>query len=399
MDLLGQTLGQYQLIEVIHQGENMVYKGFQPEQNRYVAVKILPPARARDPVFVQQFRKDMELIRSLKQPNILPIYTYGQQQGLLFLVTPYIKTGPLHERLPEYYTPARAPQIVSPVAGALTYIHSRGAIHGNLKPANILIGAQRQPLLADLGFSQGLDLGGRDEAYLSPEQLQDGLVDRSTDIYALGALLYRMVVGETPPVGGGGSPRLKRPDLPVDVEQVILRAMAQYPEQRFQSAGELSQALDTAVALPPVVAQPIAPAPAAQPAAAPTPASSTSNYWLPLLLGVAVVCLLGVVCAGALAFAGLGSQDSTESPVILPVFFGDPTATPGPPPAEVPNPTVQAPVDQPIQEAIVEPLEPESTEEPPTAEPTQEPSTPEPTQEQPTSEPPPEEPPDGSEGG
>jgi serine/threonine protein kinase len=394
MDLLGKTLGQYQLIEVIHQGENTVYKGFQPELNRYVAVKILAPAQARDPAFVQQFRKDMELIRSLQQPNILPIYTYGQQQGLLFLVTPYIETGTLQERLPEYYTPARTPQIVSPVAGALAYIHSRGAIHGNLKPANILIDPQRQPLLADFGYSQGLDVGGRDNAYLSPEQLQGGLVDWRTDIYSLGALLYRMVVGETPPMGGVPSPRLQRPDLPVEVEQVILRAMAQYPDQRFQSAGELSQALEAAVALPPVVAQPIAPAPAAQAAAAPTPASSTSNYWLPLLLGVAVVCLLGVVCAGALAYMSLGSQDSTESPVIQPVFIGDPTATPGPPPAEVPSPTVEAPVDQPIQEATVEPPAPEPTQEPPAPEPTQEAPAPEPTQ-----EPPPEQQPDGSEGG
>ena len=67
--------------------------------------------------------------------------------------------------------PARTPQIVSPVAGALAYIHSRRAIHGNLKPANILIDPQRQPLLADFGFSQGVDVGSRDDAYLSPEQL------------------------------------------------------------------------------------------------------------------------------------------------------------------------------------------------------------------------------------
>jgi serine/threonine protein kinase len=393
MDLLGKTLGQYQLIEIIHQGENVVYKGFQPELNRYVAVKILPPARARDPAFVQQFRKDMELIRSLKQPNILPLYTYGQQEGLLFLVTRYIETGTLQERLPEYYTPARTPQIVSPVADALAYIHGRGAIHGNLKPANILIDPQRQPLLADFGYSQGVDLGGQDNAYLSPEQLQGGLVDWRTDIYALGALLYRMVVGETPLLGGVPSPRLQRPDLPVEVEQVILRAMAQYPDQRFQSAGELSRDLEAAVVLP-VVAQPMAPAPAVQAAAVPAPGPSISNYWLPLLLGVAVVCLLGVVCAGALAYMSLGSQDSTESPVILPVFIGDSTATPGPPPAEVPSPTVQAPVDQPTQEAIVEPTAPEPTEELPPPEPTQEPPTPEPTPEVP-----PEQQPDGSEGG
>ena len=206
MDLLGKTLGQYQLIEVIHQGENTVYKGFQPAANRYVAVKVLPPARASDRIFVQQFRQDMELIGRLKHPNILPLLTYGRQEGLLFLVTPYIASGTLHDHLPQYYTPAQAQQIVTPVASALDYIHSQGTIDGNLKPSNVLLSPQRQPLLADLGFSQGLDLAGRDEAYLSPEQLQDGLVDRSTDIYALGALLYRMVVGETPPVGGGGSP-------------------------------------------------------------------------------------------------------------------------------------------------------------------------------------------------
>jgi serine/threonine-protein kinase len=398
MDLLGKTLGQYQLIEVIHQGENTVYKGFQPAANRDVAVKVLPPARARDRVFVQQFRQDMELISSLKHPNILPLYTYGRQEGLLFLVSPYIKTGTLRNHLPQYYTPALAQQIVNPVASALDYIHSQGAIHGNLKPSNVLISPQRQPLLADFGVSQGLDLGGRDDAYLSPEQLQDGLVDWRTDIYALGALLYRMVVGETPPVGGGPSPRLKRPDLPIEVEQVILQAMAQYPEQRFQSAGALSQALEAALAAP-VVVQPVEPVVAVPPAAASAAEPARSTYWLPLLLGVALVCVLGFLCTGAIAYVGLVSQDSTESPVLLPIFSGDATATP----AEVPNPTVQPPEDQPVREAIIEPIDPEPTEEPPTPEPTQEPAAPEPTQEAPTPAPAqevtPEQQPNGTEGG
>ena len=89
-NLVGQTVGQYQLVELIHQGENTVYKAFQPSTDRYVAVKMLSPARRGDPAYVQQFQQDMQVAATLQHPNILPIYDFGQYNQYLYTVTPYV---------------------------------------------------------------------------------------------------------------------------------------------------------------------------------------------------------------------------------------------------------------------------------------------------------------------
>jgi serine/threonine-protein kinase len=369
MDLLGQNIGQYQLVELIHQGENMIYKGFDSRMNRNVAVKVLPPARATNQAFVQQFQQDMQRISGLENAHILPMYDYGQQNDLLYIVSRYIDTGTVQDRLSQYYIPTRAQQLIAPIAQALDYMHSRGVVHGNIKPANILIDAQGQPLLTDFGYTQGLDIGGRDRAYLSPEQARGEPIDRRTDVYALGALLYELVIGQAPPVGGGPGPRSIRPDLPVAVEQVILKAMAPYPDQRFQSAGELSTALNAAVtpqAAP--VAQPVQPAPAPTsvppPAPAAQPESKGGTNWVMILIGVAVVCLLAVICSGLFAYFGVTSQDSSESPLLVPIFIGDPTDTPGPTEPEVPPTSEEPPAPEPPPEEPP-PEEPPAPEEPP----------------------------------
>ncbi|MDH3675974.1 MAG: serine/threonine protein kinase, partial [Anaerolineae bacterium] len=317
---------------------------------------------------------------------ILPVYDYGQQADLLYIVSRYIETGTVQDRLSQYYIPTRAQQLIAPVAQALDYMHGRGVVHGNIKPANILLDAQGQPLLTDFGYTQGLDVGGRDRAYLSPEQARGEPIDRRTDVYALGALLYELVIGQPPPLGGGPGPRSIRPDLPVAVEQIILKAMAQYPDQRFQSAGELSNALNAALAsqAAPVV-QPVQPAPAPVPTPAPPPAptappeSKGGTNWAMILIGVAVVCLLAVICSGLFAYFGLNSQDS-ESPVIVPVFIEDSTDTPGSTSPDVPP----------------APEEPAAPEPPPEEPAPEEPPVPE---EPPPEEPPAEEQPEGGEGG
>jgi serine/threonine protein kinase len=386
MDLIGKTIGQYQLIEVVHQGENVVYKGFQPAFNRYVAVKVLSPTRAADPVFVQQFRQDMQQLATLEHANILSIYDYGQQDGVLYMVTPFVDGGTLQERIGQYYSLQQAQQIVQPITEALGYMHRQGAVHGNLKPSNILIGAQGQPLLTDFGYTQGIDVGERENVYLSPEQ--SGAIDQRADVYALGVLLYEMVTGEPPPLGGVPSPRLKRPDLPADVEKVILRAMAQYPEQRFQGAGEFNYALATALA--PLIAQPVSAAPAPQsppPAVAPAPppeAKKSRNWIFYTITGLVFLCILAAVCTGVYSYI-TGTDDS---PIYVPIFIERPTNTPGP---VEPPPTLVVTVVVPTREPIVvtstpEPEQPEPEEPQP-----EQPIAPEP--EQPVEPPPEEQPP------
>jgi serine/threonine-protein kinase len=107
-NLVGQTIGQYQIVELIHQGENTIYKGFQAKMNRYVAVKVLNPSLAANPAFVQTFQQNMQRITGLQHSNILPIYDYGQQEELFFIVSQYIETGTLKDRLPPAFSPQQA---------------------------------------------------------------------------------------------------------------------------------------------------------------------------------------------------------------------------------------------------------------------------------------------------
>jgi len=389
MDLTGKTIGEYQLIELIHRGQNTIYKGFQPSMNRYVAVKILRSSLADDPAFVQRFQEDMQIVAGLEHPNVLPIYDFGQQDGLLYIVTRYVETGTLKDRLPPAFSLQQAHGMVTPIAGALDYIHSRGVVHGNLKPSNILIDPQGRPLLADLGYAQGIDYAGQESVYLSPEQSQGVSADQRTDVYALGVLLYQMLVGEPPPMGAAPSPRLKRPDLPVEVEKVILKAMAQDPNQRFQSAAQLRYALDAALA---PKAAPV-PAPAAEPAPqAPAPAQAPRRgpSWVLILVGGLVILCLLAVCVVAVIGGLDGGQPAAPAPTAT-AAPGEPAPEPTPPGGSPPDGSlIQGLFDliesifQSIADIIDSILGGGSTEppegQPPTEQPPEEPPPPEPEQ-------------------
>jgi serine/threonine protein kinase len=283
--------------------------------------------------------------------------------------------------------------MINPVAEALDYLHGQGVVSGNVKPSNILITEQGQPLLADLGYSQGIDVSERESVYLSPEQAQGTFADQRTDVYALGVLLYEMLVGEPPAPGAAPSPRLKQPDIPVEVEKVILKAMAQYPEQRFQTPGEFNRALNLALT-PGAVPAAGPPEPtAAPPPQAPPPAARRGPSWVIILLGGLVVLCLLAVCVAAVV-GGLGGQSAAPA-----------TTTPGQP---APEPTPSPPGGSLIQglfdmiESIFDSLasiidsilgggsQPEPTEEPPPEQPPEEQppeEQPPPEPEQPTEEP------------
>jgi len=309
----GQTIGQYQLLELISQGENSVYKGFQPAMNRYVAVKILAATRSGDPAFVQQFYRDMEQMAQMQHPNVLPLLDHGQHNGLLYLVTPFIEGGTLKTQMAQYYAPQRAMQLLKTISGALGYIHQQGAVHGNLKPANILIGVRGEPLLTDFGFTQGIDFGAGEGAYVSPELAQGQMLDRRADTYALGVLLYHMTTGKPPDRNTIPNPRLMRPDLPVEVEKVILKAMAQDPNQRFQTAAEFNSVLKIATGLSfPEDPLPVTFAPAASPQKESANSGNKSLLWI--LGGLAVIAAF--LCVGLLFLTGIfgGGSGKIEVP-------------------------------------------------------------------------------------
>jgi len=248
MDLQGKTIGQYQLIELIHQGQNTIYKGFQPSMKRQVAVKTFSPSLAKAKVFTQQFGWEMELIVELEHPRILPVYDYGQVDDLLYTVTPYVEGGTLGGRLLPSLSPQTAQTVITSISAALDYAHTWGVVHGNLKPSNILFDSRDKALLADMGTFHNAGVAARNNAYVSPEQRSQGTaVDGRADVYALGVLLYEMLVGEPPPIDADPSWRLKRAGLPAGVVDVIRQATAPHPEGRFAWAGDLSDALAAAL--------------------------------------------------------------------------------------------------------------------------------------------------------
>ncbi len=333
-DLIGKTLGQYQIVELTQDTRSaLIYKGFQPSMNRYVAVKVL---KSQDSAAMQTFRQQNELLAQIQHPNILPIYDSGQAEGQIYRVTVFAEGGVLQNRLMQYYDPGEAAGLLSGVVAGLEKIHAQGWVHGNLEPGNIYLDQAGQPLLTDFGLPKAS--GAPITPFMSPEQVQGGIVDKRTDIYAMGVLLYTMLIGETPPAGVVVSPRAKHPNLPESVEKVIFKAMAQNPEARFQSAREFQYALTAALQpVVPVQSQSYPPQPA------PPPARRGTN-WAAIILGIMLVV---VICGGMVLIFNWWSNRPVDA------VPGETVA----PPAEIIPTEIPEQPEQPIET-------PESPEEP-----------------------------------
>jgi len=239
-DLVGKNIGEYQLSEIVDDAGNAtVYRGFQPSTGHYVAIKVLKPDVAGKPNLVQSFLQYAGLATEMQHSNILPVLASAQEHGHTYLVTPYQENRSVNEQVSAYADPHQALGLMNGLVDGLEYIYTRGYIHGNLRPTNTLLSAQNKPLLSD---------------------------------------------GQTPSPGATVNLRAIRPDLPPSVEQVFLTAIAQNPDQRYQSPRTLVNALANALQVD--VSQP-----AAQPA---PPAAQKSSNWMGIAMGVilaAFICL------------------------------------------------------------------------------------------------------------
>jgi serine/threonine protein kinase len=247
-----------------------VYKAFQPRLERYVAIKVLPPALARDETFLERFEREAKAVASLRHPNILTIYDYGEQEGLTYLVMEYVEGGTLKQMLGQPLDVQWTAEIVGRVGGALAYAHRHGVIHRDVKPANVLMQEEDWPLLSDFGLAKMVEqsvqltktgVGIGTPEYMSPEQGQGQKIDERTDVYSLGVVLYEMLTGQKPfqadtPIvvvlrhvtAPLPLPRRINPDIPESIELVILKALAKSPDDRFQRMGEMVRALEEAAA-------------------------------------------------------------------------------------------------------------------------------------------------------
>ncbi len=269
-DLTGTNLGRYHIIEPLGQGGMAsIYKAFDTSLERNVAIKIIRAdiQDGNEEEFLKRFQREARALAQLDHPYILKVLDYGEQEGLPYLVMPYVPGGTLKEMMGSALTYHQAAALLAPIARALEFAHKQKIIHRDVKPANILISQSGAPLLSDFGIAKiiagsgatqltatGVGIGTPD--YMAPEQWL-GVADPGTDIYSLGVVFYEMVTGHRPYTADTPAAvmikhlrdPLPRPssfvhNLPDEVEQILFKALAKEPKDRYQSMGNFASALE-----------------------------------------------------------------------------------------------------------------------------------------------------------
>jgi serine/threonine protein kinase len=396
-ELIGSTLGQYQVLERLGEGGMArVYKGMQQQLNRYVALKIILPEAAERPGFQERFKREAQLVAQLQHANIVTVYDFGETKNLSYLVMQYVGGGTLSSKLKrgQPLRPALAVSYGVQMARALQHAHSQGIIHRDIKPSNMLLDEKdlNHLLLSDFGIAKLLagpsdsDLARRAAAdpltvagsilgtpeFMAPEQALGAAIDARADVYSLGMVLYFLLVGKHPfpPTDQHGmlyhhvyttpqSASAINPAIPPMLAEVVAQAIAKRPEERFQSAEALARALESVLAvmqndeaptrlaqLGPTVLAPdasinrsgwsISGAPTIQPTPQPTPAPGgyTTNPQ-PFTASTTPGAYSPSQPGGP---SGMGGPASGRAPS----FHSAPTPLPGQPPAVVaPQPPMQ----------------------------------------------------------
>ncbi|MDQ1480599.1 MAG: eukaryotic-like serine/threonine-protein kinase [Actinomycetota bacterium] len=264
MSLVGQVFSNRYEIEreIARGGMAEVYLARDQSLNRPVALKALFPEFAREPSFVERFRREAQAAANLNHPNIVSIYDWGQESGTYFIVMEYVEGRSLRELIHSEgpLEAGQAADIAAEIASALAFAHRSGVVHRDVKPGNVLLTESGTVKVTDFGIaragtSDGLTQTGSvmgTATYFSPEQAQGLAVDGRSDVYSVGVVLYEMVCGVPPftaesPVSVAYkhvreeaiAPSLRNPDVPPALEQIILSALAKDPEHRYQSADDL----------------------------------------------------------------------------------------------------------------------------------------------------------------
>ncbi|MCC7206332.1 MAG: protein kinase, partial [Anaerolineae bacterium] len=269
--MIGSTLGAYEIVDEIGRGGMAtVYRAYQRNVDRYVAVKVIHRAILVDQVSIERFNREGRLIARLEHPHILPVYDYNGQNDPPYIVMRYLAGGTLREIMGQGRLPLReVGQLLAQVASALDYAHRQGVVHRDIKPSNILVDADGNAFLTDFGIARlvegaeqltgtGMALGT--PGYMSPEQGMGAVIDGRADIYSLGVMLYEMLTGAMPykaetPMGvilkhiSDPVPDLvaANPDLPESLNAVVRKAMAKAPDERYGTAMELARAFNAAI--------------------------------------------------------------------------------------------------------------------------------------------------------
>ncbi len=372
----GTPFGQYRLIELLGRGGmGEVWRAYDTVTDRVVALKVLPANFAQDSVFQQRFRREAHAAAQLNEPHVVPIHTYGEIDGRLFVdmrliagrdLQTVLAAGPL--------APERAVRIIEQVATALQAAHQAGLVHRDVKPSNILIDDNDFAYLIDFGIARAAGETGLTStgatigtwSYMAPERFQGGTADARADIYALACVLHESLTGQLPFPGQSleqvAVAHMTQPpprpsevmgDIPIAVDAVIATGMAKDPDQRYASAVELARAAREATTVPgqpssrsdrlaagvhgddtQLAATRAAPV-LRSTVGAPPSATGSKRKWL---IAVLVVVLVAAVGAGALLLRNALSPKATSPELVL-TAATDPGVNSFMPPAASPPPT------------------------------------------------------------
>lgn len=277
--LEGQCLGgRYEIQTLLGQGGMAaVYKGFDPNLHRTVAIKVIHPHLSNNPEFTRRFEEEATAIAHLRHPNIIQVFDFNHSDGLYYMVMEHILGETLQARLKRLNTSQRkmpvaeVVQFTADLCAAAEYAHQRGMIHRDIKPANVMLDVHGKAILMDFGIARMVGAGQHTASgavlgtamYMSPEQIQGLAVDARADIYSLGVTLFEMLSGR-PPFEADSAMTLMmmhlndplpdlnqiQPDAPPGLRMVVERSLAKNREQRFQTAGEMAKAVQLALSAP-----------------------------------------------------------------------------------------------------------------------------------------------------
>lgn len=425
--------GRYELLDPVGEGNfSVTYQARDLTLGRTVAVKILRPQYAADPVFVSRFEREAQVAASVSHPNVVDVYDYGRYRDTFFIAMQYVPGRTLKQTIDQdgRFGVVDAVHAARQILAGLGAIHAAGIIHRDIKPQNVLIGLDGSARVTDFGVAHGPLVGSLTThgttvgtaSYMAPEQARGGKLSPATDLYAVGVVLFELLTGRLPfeadnpmavmlshlqdpaPLPTSVAPGVQ---IPADVQTTVMRALNKDPSQRFASAEEMSKVLAEAIGsggvappsspsvdaattqVSPVVTNEPTPIPAQAVSAssasqerprnlpAPGPLVPTRRPrrgfgWLPpLVVGLAAIAIVGAVVASG----GLGRDDGDDSPPVAGVATstGAPATTSGGPVSIA---------GELLPTATPEPPQPTATESAATSTPTSPPDptlTPEPT--------------------
>jgi serine/threonine protein kinase len=289
----GDKIGPYEILNPLGQGGMAtVFRAYHERLDRHVAIKVIHQSLLQDETFLARFAREARIVARLEHQHIVPIYDYSESEGTPYLVMKYIEGPTLKKRaMKTGLSLEESARLMTDIAAALDYAHARDVLHRDMKPSNILLDMDSKPFITDFGLARIAQSGTSTMSadmmlgtpyYISPEQAQgEKNLDRRTDIYSFGVILYELVTGTVPFTADAAyaivyahihqpapAPSERNPNLPPGIDTILLKAMAKKPEDRYPSASALmndfNAALQSAgISAPPPLAG-IAPLPSAQ---------------------------------------------------------------------------------------------------------------------------------------